>query len=149
MARHVTEVASRVAQDGGGYVLTSVSHAAHASAAGAGQLLAAEVVADAGDRAALARAVTQALTGTVPQALMALLLPAVQAAREAPTRPSGSTVDHDETITIHGTPTELLRALGLSAAGAAQFLDGQPVSGGEDRPLLARVAAALLGGRAG
>lgn len=54
------------------------------------------------------------------------------------------TVDQNETITVVGNRTEILRRVGFSPAGVFQLSTGLPVSDANDRRLLAVVVARRL-----
>ncbi len=93
------------------------------------QFLGGEAVANAGDCRKLAAIVGELLDlKQVPAGPVALLLPAVQSAREAARR------------------AQKLQTFGLSASGAQQFAAGLPVNDTEDRRLLPQIVMADLGG---
>ena len=94
------------------------------------QFLGGQAVANAGDRYRLAGIVGALLDleQALPVGHVALLLPAVQAAREAARR------------------AQKLQDLGLTAAGAQQFVAGLPMTGADDRQFLPQIVVAALGG---
>ena len=93
------------------------------------QFLGGEGVTNVGDRQKLATKVGELLDPKQVLAVgrAALLLPAVQSAREATRR------------------AQKLRDLGLSATGAQQFVTGLPMNGADDRKILPQIVLAALG----
>jgi len=109
---------------------TSLLQRSGVSAQGIRQFLGGEPVANAGDRSKLAAIVGERLDlqQAPPAGHAAQFLPAVQSAREAARR------------------AQKLQAFGLSAASTQQFFAGLPVTGTDDRRLLAQLVIAALGG---
>src|SRR5215208_2462990 len=88
-----------------------------------------ESVTNVGDRQKLAAILGKLLDSmqVLPVGHAALLLPAVQSAREAARR------------------AQKLRDLGLSAVGAQQFVAGLPMNGADDRKILPQIVFVALG----
>lgn len=100
------------------------------STQGIQQFLGGESVTNVGDRHKLAAILGKLLDSkqVLPVGHAALLLPAVQSAREAARR------------------AQKLRDLGLSATGAHQFVAGLPMNGADDRKILPQIVFVALGG---
>jgi prepilin-type processing-associated H-X9-DG protein len=98
---------------------------------GTQQLLAGQVVTNPGDRQHLARIIDTLVAEQTPSAV-ALLLPAVQSAREAVRATCGR---------------QKLHQLGLSAVGGHELFAGLPVTRADDRQALGFATMAALGGR--
>jgi hypothetical protein len=108
---------------------TSFLQRSAVSGQGIQQFLGGESVTNVGDRHKLAAILGKLLDQkqVLPIGHAALLLPAVQSAREATRR------------------AQKLRGLGLSAAGAQQFVAGLPMNGADDRQILPQILLAALG----
>lgn len=98
------------------------------SVQGIQQFLGGESVTNIGDRHKLAAKVGELLdlNQVLPVGHAAMLLPAVQSAREATRR------------------AQKLQDLGLSATGAQQFVAGLPTNGADDRQILPQIVIAAL-----
>ena len=96
---------------------------------GSQQFLGGESVTNVGDRHKLPSTLGKLLDAkqVLPAGRAALLLPAVQPAREATRR------------------AQKLRDLGLSATGAQQLVAGLPMNGADDRQILLQIVFAALG----
>ena len=106
------------------------------SLAGARQVLEGGLVASPGDRRVLAQVVREGLGLAIeqPTSRISLVYPIVQSG----SRPSGSAGDSQV--------ARMIEQIGVSAAGATQFLSGLPVARADDRQRLALVVAAAVGG---
>lgn len=135
MPRHFNGMVNRFSAGGRSALSRDVQAAAaflqrsRVSVLGAKQFLDGEIVANPADRRTLAGIVGGLLNlkQGQPVSQVALLLPAVQAAREA------------------ARSTQKLQELGISAAGAHQFVSGLAVTGGEDRQALGQFVASAAG----
>lgn len=110
---------------------------------GAKEFLAGDVVTGPGDRQRLPRVIGE-LTAESNTSAIALLLPAVQQAREAARSPRGARSDSGRwSIAI----LPYLERAGMSPTGRQQFVAGLPVNDAGDRALLAQAVTA--GGNVG
>jgi hypothetical protein len=110
---------------------------------GAKEFLAGDVVTGPGDRQRLPRVIGELTAGSSTTAI-ALLLPAVQQAREAARRPRAAQADSRR---WRSAILPYLERAGISPTGRQQFVEGLPVNDEGDRALLAQ--AVMAGGNVG